>query len=140
MGNKIENCKNICCYKDLKEQNMDKVNGVVYINPNQKQFNKLQSTNINKNINNSNYENSNLKQKQEKHNDTHKITSQSTAMVSKKTSNKNLKNINLKMHIEDKYVDKETIISKEALNESINKIQKIFQNNLIEKKKKFNSK
>ena len=32
---------------------MDKVNGVVYINPNQKQFNKLQLTNRNKNINNS---------------------------------------------------------------------------------------
>ena len=56
MGNKIENCKNICCYKDLKEQNMDKVNGVVYINPNQKQFNNLQSTNINKNYINSNFE------------------------------------------------------------------------------------
>ena len=54
MGNKIENCKNICCYKDLKEQNMDKVNGVVYINPTQKQFNNLQSTNINKNYINSN--------------------------------------------------------------------------------------
>ena len=132
MGNKIENCKNICCYKDLKEQNMDKVNGVVYINPNQKQFNNLQSTNINKNYINSNFEILNIKQK---NNDNQKITSQSTAMVSKKTSNKNLKNINLKMHIEDKYVDKETIISKEALNESINKIQKIFQNNLIEKKK-----
>ena len=33
-----------------------------YINFIQKQFNKLQSTNINKNIKNSNYENSILKQ------------------------------------------------------------------------------
>ena len=134
MGNKLEKCNIICCYKNTKEYNMDGKNNVIYINPNQSEFNKFETINSNVNIN------SNIKQKIEKLNQVnHKITSQSTAVVSKKVSKKNLKseisNMNSIPELNDKYFDKERIISIEALNESINQIQRIFQKNLIEKKK-----
>ncbi len=142
MGNKIEKCYNICCYRNIKEQNMDGNNNVIYINPNQIQLNKFQELNSNMDSNRikSNIYNPNIKQKLDKSNsDNQKITSQSTAMVSKKVSNKNLKaenlNINQIPEPNDKYFDKERIISRSALNESINQIQRIFQKNLIEKKK-----
>ena len=131
MGNKIENCKNVCCYKNIKEQNEDGKNNIFYINPIQNKLKKLQSTNINNNINCTLN-----KQKSEKnHPDNQKITSQSTANISKKNTNKNLKNENLNINSDDKYIDKETVINKEVLNLSINKIQRIFQNNLLEKNK-----
>ena len=132
MGNKIEKLDDICCYKNIEHQNMDRVNGVTYINPSQPQFLKIPS--INTNIN-SNILNTNVKQKIEKTiQDNQKITNHSTAMVSKKNSNNNLKSLNLDKNPDDKYFEKEIVINKEALNESINHIQKIFQNNLIEKK------
>jgi hypothetical protein len=138
MGNKIEKFDDICCYKNIEHQNMDRVNGVTYINPSQPQFLKIPSinTNINTNTINSNILNTNVKQKIEKTiQDNQKITNHSTAMVSKKNSNNNLKSLNLDKNPDDKYFEKEIVINKEALNESINHIKKIFQNNLIEKKK-----
>ncbi len=147
MGNKIEKCYNICCYRNIKEQNMDGNNNVIYINPNQIQLNKFQELNSNMDSNRikSNIYNPNIKQKLDKSNsDNQKITCQSTAMVSKKVSNKNLKaenlNINQIPEPNDKYFDKERIISRSALNESINQIQRIFQKNLIEKKKNLTEK
>ena len=139
MGNKLEKCNIICCYKNTKEYNMDGKNNVIYINPNQSEFNKFETINSNVNIN------SNIKQKIEKLNQVnHKITSQSTAVVSKKVSKKNLKseisNMNSIPELNDKYFDKERIISIEALNESINQIQRIFQKNLIKKKKNLTEK
>ena len=142
MGNKLEKCNIICCYKNTKEYNMDGKNNVIYINPNQIQLNKFQelNSNIDSNRIKSNIYNPNIKQKLDKSNsDNQKLTSQSTAMVSKKVSNKNLKvenlNINQIPEPNDKYFDKERIISRSALNESINQIQRIFQKNLIKKKK-----
>ena len=138
MGNQIEKCENICCYKNIKNQNMDGVYGVTYINSFQQQIIKIPSlkTNVNTNIVNSNIINSNIKQRIEKTIPQQpKITCHSTAMVSKKNSNSNLKKEYLNIDLNEKYFEQETVISREALTESINKIEKIFQNNLLEKKK-----
>ena len=43
MGNKLEKCNIICCYKNTKEYNMDGKNNVIYINPNQSEFNKFET-------------------------------------------------------------------------------------------------
>ena len=138
MGNQIEKCENICCYKNIKNQNMDGVYGVTYLNTFQQQIIKIPSlkTNVNTNIVNSNIINSNIKQRIEKTIPQQpKITSHSTAIVSKKNSNSNLKKEYLNIDLNEKYFEQETVISREALTESINKIEKIFQNNLLEKKK-----
>lgn len=136
MGTQISNISKICCYKNINNKNLDNDNRVTFLNTTKKPFEKVQSinSNINTNILNSNINALNSKSK-EKSPKEEKITAYSTAAISKTVSNINLKQVNL-IKIPKTYFDKEMIITKEAIDENICKIQRLFHINLIKKNKK----
>ena len=136
MGTQISNISKICCYKNINNKNLDNDNRVTFLNTTKKPFEKVQSinSNFNTNILNSNINALNSKSK-EKSPKEEKITAYSTAAISKTVSNINLKQVNL-IKIPKTYFDKEMIITKEAIDENICKIQRLFHINLIKKNKK----
>jgi len=139
MGNKVNNC-DYCCYKKVPGIDLENKNGIIIINNNQRELNKVPTivSNINTNILNS--KNNPISHKTIlKTANEEKITAYSTAAISKTVSNKNLKPVNL-IKIPETYYDKEIVITKELIDENINKIQRQFQHNLILKNKKINEK
>ena len=139
MGNKVDNC-DYCCYKNIPGLDLENQNGVIFINNNQQELNKVPTliSNLNSNIVNS--KNNPISHKTIlKATNEEKITAYSTAAISKTVSNKNLKQVNL-IKIPETYYDKEMVITKELIDENICKIQRQFQHNLLLKNKKINEK
>ena len=127
MGNEL------CCYKNVSKQNLDPQSGINIINNNPQLDTKVIT--LNYNINTNLKENS-IKKKSTKE---EKITAYSTALMSKTVSFKNLKQSNL-IKNPHTYFDKELVITKEAIDENICKIQRIFHNNLKKKNQRITEK
>jgi len=124
------------CYKNINDQNLDKKEGIIYIN-NQKLKEKntidLELINkINEDIKIEKIEKEEKKIEDLKIKDKKQPSAISTAMVSKKNSSKNIIKINEKPK-EEKYIDNEIIMNNEELNVQVEKIQRAFREKIKRK-------
>ena len=120
------------CYKNITDQNLDKKEGIIYINNiKSKEKNTIDLELINQ-------INEDIKiEKKEKKMEEIKIKEQkpsaiSTAMVSKKNSSQNLTKPIEKLK-EEKYIDNEIIMNNEELNIQVEKIQRAFREKIKRK-------